>query len=83
MLHSQACGTAAFLGSKYERAMAETAGHPFFQKLLPGCNEPPQPPCCAFFGVSAQGKSDAAPYRATPPIAATFNVAVLDVKRGR
>jgi hypothetical protein len=39
--------------------------------------------CCAFFGVSAQGKSDAAPYRATPPIAATLNVAVLDVKRGR
>jgi hypothetical protein len=47
MLHSQACDGADFWDQEYERAMAETAGLQFFQKVLPECNEPPQATCCA------------------------------------
>jgi hypothetical protein len=39
MLHKHA--TPLIFGIKYERTMAETAGHPFFQKVLPKRNEPP------------------------------------------
>src|SRR6202035_5279600 len=30
--------TARFFGSRYDRAMAQTAGHQLFQRVLPECN---------------------------------------------
>src|ERR1700692_1584559 len=33
--------TASFFGSRYDRAMAQTAGHQLFQRVLPECNVAP------------------------------------------
>jgi hypothetical protein len=35
--------------------MTETAGHRFFQKVLPEYNAPPASSCCAFSDASVQG----------------------------
>src|SRR5258707_2127507 len=40
MLHSQACDGTDF-SDQYGRAMAKTAGHQFFDRVLPECNSPP------------------------------------------
>ena len=40
--------------------MAETAGHQFFQRMLPECNEPPQATCRVFSDGSVWGKLGAA-----------------------
>jgi hypothetical protein len=37
----EAGGDGRIFGSRYGRAMAQTAGHHFLQKMLPVCNAPP------------------------------------------
>jgi hypothetical protein len=41
--------TAVIFPINYERATTETAGHQFFQKVLPECNAPPASSWCAFW----------------------------------
>src|ERR1700682_3568575 len=47
--------TAWFFGSRYDRAMAQTADHQLFQRVLPECNVAPASNCCAFSDVACRG----------------------------
>jgi hypothetical protein len=44
-----------FFGSRHARAMTQTAGHQFFQKVLPECNASQGSNCCEFPDLACRG----------------------------